>query len=62
VLVVKTDVNGDGVCDVLDYQAIANFNSGLEGFDEYNTIAGDLNNDGDVDYIDYELFGELVNE
>lgn len=59
-LVVKTDVNGDGVCDVLDYQEIVNFNGGLTGFDDFNSIAADLNNDGSIDDIDAELFAELI--
>lgn len=60
-LVVMTDVNGDGVRDVLDYQDIVSFNSGEIGFDDYNLIAADLNNDGSADDFDAEIFAELLN-
>ena len=55
------DVNGDGVCDVLDYQDIVGFNGGEIGFDELNSIAADLNKDGAVDDFDAEIFDELLN-
>lgn len=61
-LVIKTDVNGDGVCDVLDYQEIEKFNGDPTGLDDFGLIAGDLNNDGNIDNIDYELFAELLNK
>ncbi len=61
ILVVKADVNGDGVCDVLDYQEIENYNGGLTGFSDYNMIAADLNNDGTIDDLDVELFAGLLN-
>ena len=60
-LVVKTDVNGDGVCDVLDYQEIEFAVNGLAELNQLQTIAGDLNNDGSITEADYELFAELLN-
>ncbi len=60
-LIVKTDVNGDGVCDVLDYQEIEFAVNGLAELSQLQTIAGDLNNDGTINETDYELFAELLN-
>ncbi len=59
-LVVKSDVNGDGVCDVLDLQDVEKFNGGVIGFDDFSSIAGDLNNDDSINYIDEELFLEHI--
>jgi hypothetical protein len=60
-LVVKSDVNGDGVCDVLDYQEIELVINSLSELNQMQTIAGDLNNDGTINETDYELFAELLN-
>ncbi|MBR4286138.1 MAG: hypothetical protein IKT55_00370 [Clostridia bacterium] len=60
-LVVKSDVNGDGVCDVLDYQEIELVINSLSELNQLQTIAGDLNNDGTINETDYELFAELLN-
>ena len=59
ILVVKSDVNGDGVCDSLDCSEVEKFNSGHDvGFDDIQLLAADLNNDENVDYLDYEIFVE----
>ncbi len=61
ILVVKADVNGDGVCDSLDCAEVERFNSGHDvGFDDNQLLAADLNDDDSVDYLDYEIFCEIV--
>ena len=60
-LVVKTDINGDGVCDALDLAELEKYIGNHSELDNFALDAADLNNDGIVDNLDYELFGELAN-
>ncbi|MBQ8182278.1 MAG: hypothetical protein IJ025_00065 [Clostridia bacterium] len=53
-LVVKADVNGDGVCDVLDYTALSNYINEHTELDSYAISAADLNNDGIADTSDLD--------
>lgn len=53
-LVVKGDVNGDGVCDALDIQVLHQLMQGRDGYDKYRVRAMDINSDDAVDLADYQ--------
>lgn len=52
--IVKNDVNGDGVCDVLDCAQTALVTNGLREFDDVALSAADSNEDGIIDVTDYQ--------
>lgn len=54
-LVVKGDVNGDGVADALDSSLIKAYRAKLEKLSGAYLKAADINNDGDVNIIDVRL-------
>lgn len=54
-LVVKGDVNGDGVADALDSSLIKAYRAKLEKLSGAYLQAADINNDGDVSIIDVRL-------
>ena len=53
-LVVESDVNGDGVCDVLDCAQVALVTNSLQTFDGVYEMAADSNSDDIVDINDYQ--------
>ncbi len=61
-LVVKTDVNGDGVCDTLDYTELEKHLSNHKALENLASEAADINNDGIVDSADLELLQTKVIE
>jgi hypothetical protein len=54
VCVIKNDVNGDGVCDVLDCAQVARASNGFEVFNGAYAVAADTNSDDEVDINDYQ--------
>ena len=54
VCIIKNDVNGDGVCDVLDCAQVARATNGIEAFDGAYAMAADSNADDVVDINDYQ--------
>ena len=61
-LVVKADINGDGVCDTLDYTELEKHLSNHKALENLALEAADINNDGIVDSADLELLQTKVIE
>ena len=59
-LIVKGDIDADGVCDVLDYFKFNKIVNGQANDDVMTNLAADLNNDGTVDSVDLELMLEKL--
>jgi len=56
----STDVNQDGMWDILDIILTVNFIMDLEEPDEYQSGAADLNDDGLIDILDIILIVNLI--
>ena len=59
-IIVKADVNGDGVCDALDYTETEKHINNHKPLDDNGLAAADLNNDGTIDAADLELMLEKI--
>lgn len=53
-LVVKGDINGDGICDALDIEAIHRVLQGKGGYNKYVIRAMDTNSDEEINVSDYQ--------
>ena len=59
-IIVKADINGDGVCDALDCTELEKHINNHKQLDGNGLAAADLNNDGIIDAADLELMLEKL--
>lgn len=59
-IIVKSDINGDGVCDALDCTELEKHINNHKPLDENGLAAADLNNDGTIDEADLELMSAKI--
>lgn len=60
--IIKNDVNGDGVADVLDAAYVALCVNDLKEPDEIETLAIDCDNNGEIDVVDYQNLVNVILE
>lgn len=54
------DINKDGVVNELDYQYLANYISGVDGYASPTIDVGDLNNDGKINSKDLDILHNKI--
>ncbi|MBO5065783.1 MAG: hypothetical protein J6D06_06690 [Clostridia bacterium] len=59
-VIVKGDIDSDGICDAFDYAELEKIVNGHITADDNTTLAADLNNDGIIDAADLELMLEKL--